>query len=148
MTAKEVREEEGKTIGRKRANEKIRSYLHPSQLETYTTAQTKEQAYWKEAWGFSLFIFWEEGGRVLFSPLGRNQEYFYFNVYSTCPFFSEEKFSFLFLALSRSASMALKSHTSLGDANSPLRLVLTQLLNKIPALVISLWKQKYRNKIS
>ena len=49
MTAKEVREEEGKTIGRKRANEKIRSYLHPSQLETYTTAQTKEQAYWKEA---------------------------------------------------------------------------------------------------
>lgn len=35
MTVKEVGEEEGKTIGRKRANEKIRSHLHHSQLETY-----------------------------------------------------------------------------------------------------------------
>lgn len=31
-----AKEEEGKTIGRKKANEKIRSYLHHSQLETYT----------------------------------------------------------------------------------------------------------------
>ena len=36
MTAKEVGEEEGKTVGRKRANGEIRSYLRPSQLETYT----------------------------------------------------------------------------------------------------------------
>lgn len=118
------------------------------------TAQTKEQAYWNKA-SICLFSGRREAGgeilqegRALFSPLGRNQEYFYFTVYSTCPFFFNEKFSFLFLALSRSASMALKSHTSSGDANSPLCLVLTQLLNKIPALAISLWKQKYRNKIS
>lgn len=159
MTAKEVREEEGKTIGRKRANEKIRSYLHPSQLETYTDSSDQRTGILGRSMRFQSVYFLGGGrreaggeilqeGRVLFSPLGRNQEYFYFSVYSTSPFFFNEKFSFLFLALSRSASMALKSHTSSGDANSPLCPVLTQLLNKIPALAVSLWKQKYRNKIS
>lgn len=35
MSVKGAGKEEEKTIGRKRANEKIRSYLHHSQLETY-----------------------------------------------------------------------------------------------------------------
>lgn len=95
MTVKEVGEEGEKTIGRKRANEKIRSYLHHSQLETYTNNRDPRMGMFRRnPRDFDLFILWEkeggmlQGGSVLFSPLGKNHEYFYCTVYSKCPFFS------------------------------------------------------------
>ena len=90
-----------------------------------------------------------QGGWVLFSPWGRNQEYFYFTVYSTCPFFLMRNSPFVYSPLQECLRCTdCLSHSS-WDANSPQRLVLTPLLNKNPSTCLSPFgKQKYWNKIS
>lgn len=63
MTLKEAGEEGEKTRGRKRANEKIRSYLHHSQLETYTNnTDPRMGMFGRNTRDFDLFILWEEEG--------------------------------------------------------------------------------------
>ena len=143
MMVKGVGEEEGKTIGRKRANEKITSYLHHSQLETRTNPHTKEQACSNEAWGFDLFIFWEEGGGK--KKHFRAAEYFSLpwvgikNILislftQNVPCFQWEILVFVCSPL-QECPPALGPCTSLVEAGSPWCPDLTLPLNKIPTRV-------------
>ena len=74
MTAKEVGEEEGKTVGRKRANGKIRSYLRPSQLETYTNNTDQRTGMLERSMRFQS-VYFLGGGRQQ-EKYFREAEYF------------------------------------------------------------------------